>query len=200
MSPTGSVLLVLLHRAEAAEPRRVPRASVGAQLGAAFSLSRLGASVAPGLQGTVVIDRGARVEALLGVSYADGLAAGTGSDSAFEEPFTWNLKVSNLTVAPGFHVRLLPWSERISPVIAAGPSLDLGVATTSGAVGAEAFPDATERYVGFGGWGRAGVTGHVGPGSLEVGLTYAAHTLGADLAGTPFIHSLTPSILYRFER
>jgi hypothetical protein len=200
MSPTGSLLLVLLHRAEAAEPRRAPRASVGAHLGASFSLSGLGASVAPGLQGTVVIDRGARLEALLGVSYADGLATGTGSDPAFEEPFTWNLKVSNLAVAPGLHVRILPWSERISPVIAAGPSLDLGVATTSGSAGAANFPDTTERYVGFGGWARAGVAGHVGPGSLEVGLTYAAHTTGADLVGAPLIHSLTPSILYRFER
>lgn len=178
----------------------VPRIVLGATVGAAVPLAHLGPSVAPGLEGGYVLDAAGRYTVVLGVAYSGGAATGTAEDPAFAEPYTWRLNLRAMQVAPSFRVRLLPWTEKLSPEVAAGPLLVVGDAVTTGSAAGAAFPETREARVMPGGFVSGGIVGRVGPGTLEGRLTVSLVHLDGTLTGGALVPSITPAIGYRVAR
>ncbi len=197
--PTGATEGVPLPVKRAVEVP-TPRLYVGANVGAGFALAHFGPSVVPGLEAGAVLDRDGRIQPFLGVQYAESHATGEADAPAFPDGYTWTLALRGMTVAPGLRIRVLPWRERVSPELAAGPMLLLGDVAVSGSADGAPFPETRQTRAAGGGFFSAGLVGRLGPGQLEGHVTFSLVRLEGDLTGGAFVPSLTPSIGYRVSR
>jgi hypothetical protein len=179
----------------------VPHAFVAAQAGAAVPLAGLEATAAIGLEGGVVLPMfGGRLLPVLGLAYAGPTGTGTVSDPAFPDGYRWDLDVRIVSAALGLRVRLLPWSEPLSPELAIGPTLDVHAITLSGRAGTGVIAPEHDVEVAAGGFVSAGVAGRLGPGQLTLQVALTAEPLHGVLTGDILLPTLTPSVGYRILR
>lgn len=190
MSPTTSALV-----APAAAPPPAPRLFAGASVGAALPLADFGPAVAPSVEaGAVLPVLGGRLLPFVGVAYLATAAEGTG------EGYAWSLRMHLPSATAGLRVRVLPWTEAISPELSVGPTFAYALCVAGGERGGAAFPVTREGAFTVGISGAAGLAVRAGPGQFDARLGFTALPVSGVLTGSTIVSTLTPSAGYRILR
>lgn len=171
----------------------------GGFVGGAIPRSPLGPTLAPHLEATVVLPVAeGRLRPVLTVGWARLSAEGVGEDDAVGGAYDWRLVETVVPVGLGLTARPLQPGGPTQLELTVQPQwVWMSTATNGSASGAE-FGVTRERSAAVGLLAAAGVSRDVGLGEVVGALAYAVAPLKGTLTGEGALHTLTPTLGFRF--